>query len=141
MLRSQTVVTVSVSCSRSCWDAAGLTGGGLGSVSVCEENHRCGDAGHHVPLVLHGHLLPGLLHPTEPGGRPPPHGVPEVPAEPPGVEDRVPPGGDQEEVMVSIFGEMAHLVSWRGWKSSESFISPQGPLETSQGPLKLLKNS
>lgn len=50
----------------------------------------------HVPLVLHGHLLPGLLRVTEPGGRPPIHGVPQGNGGPPGVEDRTPPGGDQE---------------------------------------------
>uniref|UniRef100_A0A3B3DYD4 Leucine rich repeat containing 3Cb n=1 Tax=Oryzias melastigma TaxID=30732 RepID=A0A3B3DYD4_ORYME len=46
---------------------AGLTGGGLGPVPVCEENHGCADSDHHVPLVLHARLLPDLLRPSERG--------------------------------------------------------------------------
>lgn len=126
--------------SRNCWDPSGLTGGGLGSVSVCEENHRRGDAGHHVPLVLHAFLLPVLLHPPEPGACPPSHGVPQVSAEPPAAEVRwdlltgrtgvriwtmwcsLCPGKDLESS-----GSQCHLRLWDlfkdPWSSSRSFRS------------------
>ena len=77
-------------CCRSGGDAAGPAGGGLGSVSVCAENHWCHHAGHHPPLVLHPHLLPDLLHPPEPRGRPKILGLLQN-SKSPGVEDGAPP--------------------------------------------------
>ena len=54
-------------------------------MSLHAENHGRGHAGHHVPLVLHGHLLPGALHTSQPGGRTPAPGVPQVLAHAPGA--------------------------------------------------------
>ena len=47
-------------------------------MSLHEENHRRGHAGHHVPVVLHGHLLLGALRTSQPGGRSPASGVPQI---------------------------------------------------------------